>query len=367
MPRPIVAKIDTRALAHNLAVAKRLAGHARVWAVIKANAYGHGLLRAAQAFAAADGLAMLDIEEAVQLRHAGETRPLLLLEGFFDSADLMQCAAHQLTPVIHCTEQLALLSTATLQAPLDVYLKINTGMHRLGFSVDTVPEVWRALCGLKQVRHITLMTHFANADGDQAPSVTTQLQRFEHATQGLQTAAGQHVMRSLANSAALVRFAQTQADWVRPGILLYGCSPFAFAQTDQRAEVLGLQPAMTLQSRLIAVQSLAKGQSVGYGASFTAPHPMRIGIVACGYADGYPRHAPTGTPVLVQEKRTHLVGRVSMDMLAIDLTNIPNAGVAAPVTLWGVGLSADEVASHAGTIAYEMLCALAPRVPVQVM
>ena len=174
-------------------------------------------------------------------------------------------------------------------------------------------------------------------------------------------------MRSLANSAALVRFAQTQADWVRPGILLYGCSPFAFAQTDQRAEVLGLQPAMTLQSRLIAVQSLAKGQSVGYGASFTAPHPMRIGIVACGYADGYPRHAPTGTPVLVQQMRTHLVGRVSMDMLAIDLTNIPNAGVAAPVTLWGVGLSADEVASHAGTIAYEMLCALAPRVPVQVM
>lgn len=367
MPRPIVAKIDTRALAHNLAVAKRLAGHARVWAVIKANAYGHGLLRAAQAFAAADGLAMLDIEEAVQLRHAGETRPLLLLEGFFDSADLMQCAAHQLTPVIHCTEQLALLSTSTLQAPLDVYLKINTGMHRLGFSVDTVPEVWRALCGLKQVRHITLMTHFANADGDQAPSVTAQRQQFERATQGLQTATGQPVMRSLANSAALVHFPQTHADWVRPGILLYGCSPFAFARTDQRADVLGLRPAMTLQSTLIAVQSLAKGQSVGYGGSFTAPHAMRIGIVACGYADGYPRHAPTGTPVLVHQMRTHLVGRVSMDMLAIDLTNMPNAGVAAPVTLWGAGLSADEVASHAGTIAYEMLCALAPRVPVQVM
>ena len=362
MPRPIHALIDLDALRQNLLVLRQRAPHPRVWAVVKANAYGHGIERVLEAVRGADGLALLDLNEAEKVRAAGWRGPVLLLEGAFESRDLELCSRLGLWHTVHCDEQIDALSKHKTQEPHRVFLKLNSGMNRLGFAPHRYRSAWARLQALPQVDEISHMTHFSDADGPKG--IDAQMAAFTQATLDLP---GE---RSTCNSAALLRHAtqeRVRADWVRPGILLYGCSPFAFARTDQRADVLGLRPAMTIQSTLIAVQSLAKGQSVGYGASFTAPHPMRIGIVACGYADGYPRHAPTGTPVLVQQMRTHLVGRVSMDMLAIDLTNIPNAGVAAPVTLWGVGLSADEVASHAGTIAYEMLCALASRVPVQVM
>jgi alanine racemase len=351
MPRPIRATFDVAALAQNLGIAKARGGRARVWAVVKANAYGHGLLRAARALAAADGFALLDLDEAVRLRDAGVRNPVLLLEGFFAPADLATIVAHSLAVVVHAHEQIAMLESARLPAPVAVFLKVNTGMNRLGIDVGQVQRSIERLTATGNVGEITLMTHFADADG--ATGVAGQLARFEAA------AAGLALPRCLANSAALLRFPQTIADWVRPGIMLYGCSPFA----DESARALGLVPVMTLAAELIAVRELAPGDRVGYGATFTADRAMRIGVVACGYGDGYPRHAPTGTPILVAGRRTRTVGRVSMDMITVDLDAIPEAGIGTPVTLWGEGLSCDEVAAAAGTVSYELLCALAARVP----
>jgi alanine racemase len=351
MPRPIRATFNLAALQHNLGVARARAGDARVWAVAKANAYGHGLLRARRALDAADGFALLDIDEAVRLRDAGVRKPILLLEGFFAPTDLVPIAHHSLSVVVHSIEQLAMLESVRPTPPLAVFLKVNTGMNRLGVPADQIGAALARLAATGSVAEITLMTHFADADGPEG--VTAQLARFESATQGLA------LPRSLANSAALLRHPQTRADWVRPGIMLYGCSPFA----DESAQALGLKPVMTLASELITVRHLAAGERVGYGGTFKADRAMRIGVVACGYADGYPRHAPTGTPILVAGRRTRTVGRVSMDMLAVDLEGIPEAGIGTPVTLWGDRLSCDEVAAAAGTVSYELLCALAARVP----
>jgi alanine racemase len=350
MPRPIRATISAGALANNLGVARGHAGGARIWAVIKANAYGHGLERAARALGAADGFAVLDFAEAMRLRAAGVRQPILMLEGPFTVEDVHAITEHALTPVIHEARQIELLGR--LRAPAEVYLKVNSGMNRLGFTAASVASSYQALRAHPLVNSITLMTHFADADG--ATGVSAQLERFGALTKSF---AGP---RSLANSAALIRFPETRADWVRPGIMLYGCSPFA----DRDAASLGLKPAMTLSSEIIATQELGSGEGVGYGLAYRAEHAMRIGVVACGYADGYPRHAPAGTPLLVNAKRTRIVGRVSMDMITVDLTDLPDAGVGARVTLWGEGLSADEVAAAAGTLSYELLCALAPRVPV---
>ena len=360
MPRPIRVRIDTAALAANLAVVRSSAPHSRVWAVVKANAYGHGLLRAAEALRSADGFALLDLNEAARLREAGFAHPVLLLEGIFDAHDIETVDALHLTPVVHCREQIDLLEAASasnhLRRPLDVYLKVNSGMHRLGFSGEVVAKAYTRLKGLRGVKSITLMTHFADADG--ATGVAAQMHNFDTAAGAL---AGH---RSLANSAAILRFPATHADWVRPGIMLYGASPFQ----DQSAHALGFTPAMTLESELIAVQHLKRGDGIGYGYIFRAPSDMRIGVVACGYADGYPRHAPgtseAGTPILVAGVRTRTVGRVAMDMLYVDLTPVPQAGIGSRVTLWGEGLSADEVAAAAGTVSYELMCALAARVPV---
>ena len=372
MPRPIRVRIDAAALAANLAVARACAPHSRVWAVVKANAYGHGLLRAAEALRSADGFALLDLNEAACLREAGFAHPVLLLEGIFDAHDIETVDALHLTPVVHCREQIDLLEAASasshLRRPLDVYLKVNSGMHRLGFSGEAVVKAYTRLKGLRGVKSITLMTHFADADGP--TGVAAQLQTFDTATSALTG------HRSLANSAAILRFPATHADWVRPGIMLYGASPFSVADTDpgavqradQSAQVLGLTPAMTLTSELIAVQDLKRGDGIGYGYIYRAPRDMRIGVVACGYADGYPRHAPgtneTGTPILVGGIRTCTAGRVAMDMLYVDLTPVPQAGIGSRVTLWGEGLSADEVATAAGTVSYELMCALAARVPM---
>ena len=352
MPRPIRAAISASALAHNLSVARKHAGNAKIWAVIKANAYGHGLERAARAMEAADGFAVLDFQEAARLRVAGVTKPILMLEGVFKPVDVPLLHKYALTPVIHSAAQVDMLRTAELGGPIDLYVKINSGMNRLGFTPDTLGGSYQALRENPRVRSITLMTHFADADG--ATGVKAQLEWF-----GEMTKSFPH-KRSLANSAALLKFPEALGEWVRPGIMLYGCSPFA----DRPAGTFDLKPAMTLTSELIATQHLQSGERIGYGFSYEAAAELDIGIVACGYADGYPRHAPVGTPILVNGIRTRIVGRVSMDMITVDLSGIPDAGVGTPVTLWGEGLSADEVAAAAGTLSYEMLCALAPRVPV---
>jgi alanine racemase len=327
-----------------------------VWAVVKANAYGHGLLRAAPAFAEADGYALLDLNEAVHLRQAGYEQPILLLEGFFSFEDLPLLAEYRLTTVVHAMWQVELLEASALPVAIPVLVKFNSGLNRLGFDAEHFRDAVKRLQHCRAVAAITLMTHFADADGSRG--IASQLEHFQAASSGFKLPV------TMANSAALLRFPETWARdpdaWVRPGIMLYGCSPFA----GKSAAELGLQPAMTLTSEIIGVQHLQPGDEVGYGGAFRASSAMRVGVVACGYADGYPRHAATGAPVLVAGKATTSVGRVSMDMLAVDLTALPDAGVGSPVTLWGEGLDADVVARHAGTVGYELLCALAPRVPV---
>jgi alanine racemase len=351
MPRPIVALIRPDALRHNLQRARHHAPGAKVWAVVKAHAYGHGLAHAIEGFAEADGMAILEYDGAARLRELGWRRPILMLEGAFEPADLDAAAALDLAIVLHGEHQLGWIA-AHRGRPLDVHVKVNSGMNRLGLPPSKVADAWRRLAAMPSVRSVRLMTHFANADLPQG--VEPALATFERCTDGL---VGE---RSLANSAAVIASPQLGRDWVRPGIMLYGASPFA----DRSAQDLGLRPAMTLRSALIGVQQLAPGDTVGYGSTFMAERSMRIGIVACGYADGYPRHAPTGTPIAVDGVRTRSIGRVSMDMMAVDLEPVASAAVGSPVELWGEAIPVDEVARAAGTIGYELLCAVAPRVPV---
>ena len=344
---------------HNLAVAARLAGGAKVWAVLKANAYGHGLQSGLRGFAAADGFALIEFDNAQALRKAGWRKPILMLEGCFDAQDVQTALHHQLTVTVHCAEQIALIEHAAgamlPDVRLNIHLKLNSGMNRLGFTPAAFRIAHARLRALPFVGEIALMTHFANADApdnDRLP-LQRQVSCFEEATRGLP---GE---RTLANSATDLAFPGLAAQWVRPGIMLYGGASGKLSAAES-----GLWPAMTLSSELVGIQEIARGESVGYGSQFVAPHPMRIGIVACGYADGYPRHAPDGTPVLVDGVRTRLIGRVSMDLLAVELSPVPSAHVGTRVTLWGAGLPIDEVALHAGTIGYELMCALAPRVRV---
>lgn len=351
MPRPIHAHLDLNALENNLHIARR-ASRSRVMAALKGDAYGHGLLRVAEALADADGFALLDIQDAVHLREAGYTQTILMLEGYFDAHDLARMAEYELTTVVHSAWQIALLDAYPKRAALDVWLKVNTGMNRLGFIPAHVSKAMEQLRAHAAIREITLMTHFACAD--EPRGVVEQLDIFNH------VAGDYRVPRSLANSAALLRYPHTHGDWVRPGIMLYGASPFA----DKSAQELGLRPVMTLSSKIIAVQDLKSGDEVGYGALFRADRSMRIGIVACGYADGYPRHAPTATPIQVDGQLTRTVGRVSMDMLCVDLSGLPDARVGSRVVLWGEGLPVEQVAQAAGTISYELLCGLTKRVPV---
>ena len=367
--RPIKAVLRCSALAHNIGVVRRHAPHSRIWAVVKAAAYGHGLKRMVPVLAAAagpDGLALLELDAAIQLRESGVSKPILMLEGFFTADEIALYARHRFTSVIHSLRQIEMLEAASIEKPIDVYLKLNTGMNRLGMVArDAIPALARLrACGKAGV--ITLMTHFADADGP--AGVAEQHERLKSVVSQAGIAA--QLPLSLANSAAILRYPETHADWVRPGIMLYGCTPFA-DEPEFSAAHFGLQPVMTLKSEIIAVQDLVTGDRVGYGGTYAARKPMRIGIIACGYADGYPRHAPGtnqhGTPVLVGGRRTRTVGRVSMDMIYADLTSVPDAGVGTPVTLWGEELSADEVADAAGTVSYELLCALTPRVAVEVL
>lgn len=322
-------------------------------AVIKANGYGHGLQRAAGALDEAEGFALLDVRDAVALREAGVRQTILLLEGFFAADELRLLAEYELASVIHSPQQLAMLDAYPRRNSLQVWLKINTGMNRLGFAPEQVPAVMEKLKTHPSVREVTLMTHFSHAD--EPEGVAEQFERFKGLT------AAYRAPRSLANSAALLRYPATHGEWVRPGIMLYGASPFA----DTSAQQFGLQPVMTLTSEIIAVRELKAGDRVGYAGLFRADGATRIGTVACGYADGYPRHAPTGTPILVNGQRTRTLGRVSMDMLGVDLSGLPDADVGSRVTLWGKGLPVEEVAAAAGTISYELMCALTARVPLK--
>lgn len=363
MPRPILATIHTAALAHNLGRAREAAPDAKVWAIVKANAYGHGIERVFDALRSADGFALLDLAEAQRLRALDWRGPILLLEGCFDARDLELCSRLGLWHAIHCNEQVDMLAAHKTQLPHRVFLKMNSGMNRLGFPPERFRAAWTRLNALPQVEEITLMTHFSDADGPKG--IAAALQAFDAVTHDLP---GE---RTLSNSAATLRHGDALAgrsDWVRPGILVYGSAPDFPEHT---AAGWGLQPTMTLSSRIIGVQELKAGDTVGYGSSFTADGPLRIGIVACGYADGYPRHCSTGTPMLVDGVRTRMVGRVSMDMITVDLTPVPGAGMGSEVILWGraakgAELPIDEVAQAGGTVGYELMCALAQRVPVAV-
>lgn len=355
MPRPLVATIDITAMRHNLMQAKHCARGAKVWAVVKANAYGHGLARAVQGFSDADGFALIEFDNAVRLREMGWRKPILLLEGFFEQNDLHTASNYELQVTVHSSEQVDMLEHTNLPNWVDVHLKMNSGMNRLGFLPDIYQQTYKRLRAIDTVRNISLMNHFANGEDADNPALplAQQLQRFRAASVNLP---GE---RSLSNSAITLLHPEVDSDWIRPGIMLYGGTPGI-----KTAEEFGLRPAMTLHSELIGLQNVAAGESVGYGSRFVADKPMRIGVVACGYADGYPRHAPTGTPIIVNECRTRIVGRVSMDMMTVDLTEIPAAQVGSKVILWGEGLPIDEVANAAGTISYELMCALAARVRI---
>ena len=355
MSRPLVATIDIAALRHNLAVAIKCAPQSKILAIVKANAYGHGLARAVRGFSDADGLGLIEPDSAAELRELGWQKRIVLLEGFFDEADLQTIAEHRLDTVVHSEEQLRMLECMKVDMPIDVHLKMNSGMNRLGFVPAEYRAAWQRLRAISAVRHISFITHFANAEDADNPGMppSEQVRRFYEATRGLE---GE---RCLSNSAAELMRPEYAADWVRPGVMLYGATP-----ADRSAASFDLLPAMTLMSEIIGIQHIAAGDAVGYGSRFVADGPMTIGVVACGYADGYPRHAPDGTPILVEGIRTRVVGRVSMDMITVDLTPIANAHVGSKVTLWGNGLPIDEVATAAGTVGYELMCAIMPRVRV---
>lgn len=360
MPRPIQATIHTQALADNLNQVRSHAPDARVWAVVKANAYGHGIERVYDGLRGADGFAMLDLAEAERVRALGWRGPVLLLEGVFEQRDLELCSRLDLWHTVHCEQQIDMLAAHKTNVPQRVFLKMNSGMNRLGFAPTQYRAAWTRLNALPQVDEISHMTHFSDADG--ARGVAAQMAVFEEHTRDLP---GE---RSVSNSAALLRHGALGSDWVRPGIAVYGSAP---DYPEHNVAGWKLQPTMTLSAGILAVQQLQPGDTVGYGSHFVADKPMRIGTVACGYGDGYPRICPTGTPVLVDGQLSRTLGRVSMDMLSVDLSDLPEAGTGSTVTLWGKAangavLPIDQVAEKAGTLGYELMCALAQRVPVVV-
>jgi alanine racemase len=350
MPRPLYAQVNLAALRGNLAMVREKAPGTQVLAVVKANAYGHGLARVLPALDSADGLALVEPDMAFELRER-YSRRILMLEGFFAESELPEFAQRRLATVVHDMEQVRMLEKAVLSRPLEVFVKVNVGMNRLGFRPGDVADVCRRLASSPSVAALRLMMHFARADEDDG--LEEAMEEFDAACRGLA------YPRSLANSAGVIRFEEVGGDIVRPGIMLYGATPFPY----DTAEMLGLLPVMTLRSQLIAVQELKPNESVGYGGAYTASRAHRVGVIACGYADGYPRHAPNGTPVLVCGRKVRMAGRPSMDMLTVDLTDVPEARVGSPVVLWGEGLPVDDVANAASTVGYELLCAVAPRVP----
>ncbi|MDH4559305.1 alanine racemase [Pseudomonas sp. BN417] len=352
--RPLIAAVDLSAIRHNYAVAKRCAPGRQAFAVVKANAYGHGVREVVSSLhGEADGYAVACLEEAAEVRALDDQARVLLLEGCFEPAEYQLAAQLGLDLVVQGQEQAEALLAAGLARPLNVWLKLDSGMHRLGFTADDLRRWHGRLRDAAQVAELNLISHFACADLRGHELNEAQLEAF------LDLLTLDFDQRSLANSAAILTIPAAHMDWLRPGIMLYGASPFA----DLSAAELGLKPAMSLSAQLIAVREIAAGECVGYGATWEAARPSRIGTVSCGYADGYPRHAPSGTPVVVNGRRVPLVGRVSMDMLAVDLSDMPQARVGDPVELWGAQLPVDELAQACGTIGYELLTKVTARVP----
>ncbi|AHL76863.1 alanine racemase [Stutzerimonas stutzeri] len=352
--RPLIASIDLSALRHNYSLAKRCAPGRRAFAVVKANAYGHGASAAVECLSdIADGFAVASLEEAEQVRAVAAGARLLLLEGCFEPDEYVRAAELGLDVAVQGEAQaIALLESSIIQ-PMNVWMKLDSGMHRLGFSAAALREWHARLNDAPQVAELNLMSHFACADERGHPLNEAQLEQFV----GLLDLDFAH--RSFANSAAVLTLSAAHMDWLRPGIMLYGASPFA----ELSAAALGLKPVMTLTAAIIAVRDVAAGESVGYGAGWVAQRSSRIATVSCGYADGYPRTAPPGTCVVIQGRRVPLAGRVSMDMLAVDITDLPQAALGDEVELWGAQVPVDELAQACGTIGYELLTKVTQRVP----
>ncbi len=353
MSRPTCAVIDLKALSANLDFARKLAPNKKVMAIVKADAYGHGLARVAHALQSADAYGVACLEEASQLRKEGIDKAIVLLEGPFTADELPEIARLELEIVIHEPAQIDMLERARLKTPLRVWLKIDTGMHRLGFSPEAVAVAWGRITHCPNVAgSVRLMTHLADAHARDDSTTEAQLACFQKAVKDLP---GE---RCIANSAGLMAWPHAHADWVRPGLMLYGVSPFSNGSGPEA----GLAPVMTLSSKLIAVKKLQAGDAVGYGGAWHCPSDMPVGIVAAGYGDGYPRHAKVGTSVLVNEVAAPLIGQVSMDMLTVDLGKVPTAKVGDAVVLWGKGLPVEIVARQADTIPYELLCGVNKRI-----
>ncbi|WP_415885355.1 alanine racemase [Neptuniibacter sp. QD37_6] len=353
MARAATATINLDAIRHNYRLAKSAAPDQGALAIIKADAYGHGAVKVAQALEdEADGFGVACIEEAVELREAGINKPILLLEGFFSADELNYISDKELWCAIHSVEQIDILAKADIEKPISAWLKMDSGMHRLGVKPEDYAAAFEKLSQLDQVKEVVLMSHFSSADEPELSATNEQIQRFDVVAATLDAAV------SLANSAGTLAHEDARRDWQRPGIMLYGATPFAESQplADQ------LQPAMTLSSEVIAVRELEVGEPVGYSQTWRCSRPSKIGTVAIGYADGYPRHAKSGTPVLVDGHKTQIVGRVSMDMLAVDLTDIPTANVGSHVELWGENLPATEIAKCSDTIPYTLFTGITRRV-----
>ena len=355
MTRAAEARMDLSALQSNLQRVRNAAPSSRVMAIIKANGYGHGMLRVAKALVSADAFGVACLDEALWLRDAGIAQPVLLLEGFYEASELELICRHELAIVVHHEFQIGILEKSRVSAPVHVWLKIDTGMHRLGFDPQQVPNAYRRLTSCRNVAGpLHLMTHLADADSRHDPLTAQQIESFNATVSGFE---GE---RSIANSAAIIAWPQSHGDWVRPGIMLYGASPF----NDTVGAAEGLQPVMTLSSKLIAINHFKKGDKVGYGGEWTCPEDMPVGVVAIGYGDGYPRGVSSGTPVVIKNQRVPVVGRVSMDMITVDLRGLPTARTGDTVVLWGGGLPVEEIAQCAKTIPYELLCRVTQRVRI---
>lgn len=357
MSRPTFVKIDLAALRHNLERVHQIAKGRLVIAMVKANAYGHGIVRIAQALSKADALGVASLEEGLKLREAGITQPIVLMEGLFNRDELQEAIKNDFTLVVHHLPHVEMLEKANVPKPFSIWLKINTGMHRLGIEPSQVASVYQRLMQASAVKKpIGLMTHFAEADMVESQATLKQMKLFNDVTSDLPGP------RSLANSAGIISWPAAHGEWVRPGLMLYGASPFP----DKTGLDHGLQPVMSLSSRLIAITHVKQGGKVGYGGTWMANEDMPVGVVGVGYGDGYPQFAENGTPILVNGVQCPLVGRVSMDMLTVDLRHQPNAKIGDSVTLWGEGLPVEVVAKHSRTSAYEILTRMTPRPKIEV-
>lgn len=353
MARPTIAHIDLNALSYNFQTVKSYAKSSSIMAVVKADGYGHGVAPIAKALLEADAFAVAFLDEAIELRESGIIKPIVLLEGLFDTTELPIACKYQLEIVVHQAQQVAMLESYQGKSTFTVWLKLDTGMHRIGVEAAEFISLYQRLTLLDSVVEIRLMSHFACADQTSTKETNQQIAAFNKVTAGIKSPV------SLANSAALIAYPQTHRDWVRPGLILYGASPFS----DSLQHIPTLKPVMTMKSSLIAIREVKQGEAVGYGGNWIAKQNTSIGTIAIGYADGYPRALPSGTPALIRGKTVELAGRVSMDMISVDLTNCPEATLGDEVILWGKGLPIEKIAAYAGTISYEILTGVSQRVP----